>query len=80
MIPLSKETPRMADTNQMIPPTIMPITRNVSMNTFEEDLVIRFQREERLRSFAAAWSRILIEWARLTGRLPPEETSGSDNN
>lgn len=68
----------MADTNQANgKPPIMPITRNISMNTFEEELIIRFQQEERLRSFSAAWSRQLIDWARMTGRLPPE--SGADN-
>ena len=63
----------MADTNQANgKPLVMPITRNISMNTFEEDILLRFQQEERLRSFSAAFSRQLIEWARMTGRLPPE--------
>lgn len=61
------------DTNQPNDkPPIMPMTRNISMNTFEEDLIIRFQQEEHLRSFSAAWSRQLIDWARMTGRLAPE--------
>ena len=50
--------------------TPMPLTRSVSMTTVEEDIVLRFQQEEYLRSFSAAWSKQLIEWARMTGRLP----------
>lgn len=50
--------------------TAMPLTRSVSMTTFEEELVLRFQQEEHLRSFSAAWSRILVDWCRITGRLP----------
>lgn len=57
---------------------VTPITKSISMTTFEENLLVRFQQEEHLRSFSAAWSRQLIDWARLTGRLPPPAESPDD--